>query len=289
MSDSPQPATAVADIDLAVGDGRLRTRVEVPTTPMSPTGLLPLARAISHALVDVAVKEATSAGRKISCKAGCGACCRQLVPVTEVEARSLRALVEAMPEPRRSEILARFQRARTRLAEADLLSTLENRQPEESLSQLGMRYFALGIPCPFLENESCSIYEERPLICRDYLVTSPAEACRAPTRETVHCLPLSFKVWPALAYAGGPRSREEPTTTSESPASGGVDAERPGTRPRTPWLALTLALDWAAANPEGSPEWTGPELVNRFFSELTGKNLPASPLPPAAGGNGDAG
>src|SRR5262249_25604325 len=30
---------------------------------------------------------------------------------------------------------------------------------------------------PFLEDESCSIYADRPLICREYLVTSPAEDC----------------------------------------------------------------------------------------------------------------
>jgi Fe-S-cluster containining protein len=280
MSVSSEPTTAVAEVDLVIGTGRLRTRVEVPTAPMSPAGLLPLARALDSACVNAAVEDATAKGRKISCKAGCGACCRQLVPLTEVEARMLQTLVQEMPEPRRSEILARFDRARQQLADGNILSALQNRDTKETLLQLGLRYFALGIPCPFLENESCSIYEDRPLICREYLVTSPAEACRTPSAETVHCLPLSFKVSASLARATAPRSTE---TEKQEP---GVNGAGPVVL-SSPWIALTLALEWAAANPEGPPEWTGPELVSRLFEELSGKHLPPPTLPPLSEGNGD--
>jgi Fe-S-cluster containining protein len=39
------------------------------------------------------------------------------------------------------------------------------------------------MPCPFLEDESCSIHPDRPLVCREYLVTSPAELCAGPRRK----------------------------------------------------------------------------------------------------------
>ena len=39
------------------------------------------------------------------------------------------------------------------------------------------RYFAAGIPCPFLEEERCGVYDERPVVCREYAVTSPPELC----------------------------------------------------------------------------------------------------------------
>ena len=67
---------------------------------------------------------------------------------------------------------------------------------------LGLRYFALGIPCPFLEAESCSIYTERPLVCREFLVSSPPENCAAPTAETVQVIPVEPKVSTALAALG---------------------------------------------------------------------------------------
>ena len=129
------------------------------------------------------VKTAEKSGKSISCKAGCGACCRQLVPITPTEAYNLRDLIESLPEPRRSDIRARFAEARRKLDEAGLLEKLLH--PEtvgDELRAVGMEYFRLGIACPFLEAESCSIYPDRPIACREYLVTSPAEGA-APRRK----------------------------------------------------------------------------------------------------------
>ncbi len=47
-------------------------------------------------------------------------------------------------------------------------------------SRSARRYFHLGIACPFLEDESCSIHADRPISCREYLVTSPAVNCADP-------------------------------------------------------------------------------------------------------------
>ena len=35
----------------------------------------------------------------------------------------------------------------------------------------------MQVACPFLENESCGIHRERPLVCREYHVTSPPADC----------------------------------------------------------------------------------------------------------------
>ncbi|MEO8777051.1 MAG: YkgJ family cysteine cluster protein [Rhodanobacter sp.] len=40
------------------------------------------------------------------------------------------------------------------------------RTDEVSHRQLGIDYLRQGVACPFLEQESCSIYDERPLACR---------------------------------------------------------------------------------------------------------------------------
>src|SRR5262249_43913345 len=137
----------------------------------------------------------------ISCRKGCGACCRQAVPITTVEARRLRELVDELPEPRRSEVQARFAEARRRLTEAGLLEKLlyPEQWTEGEARTLGVAYFQQAIACPFLESESCSIYHDRPMACREYLVTSPAENCSRPTAEGVRCLPLPFSVWKAVA------------------------------------------------------------------------------------------
>ena len=59
--------------------------------------LLPICQQMTHAVVKMSVDTIESDGEAISCKAGCGACCRQAVPISEVEAYQIAELVDAMP------------------------------------------------------------------------------------------------------------------------------------------------------------------------------------------------
>jgi len=56
-------------------------------------------------------------------------------------------------------------------------------------------------PCPALVDNLCSIYPVRPVFCRTYFVTSPADACRpvgdpARLEAPVVLLPIAAKVTP---------------------------------------------------------------------------------------------
>lgn len=168
-----------AQVDLQVAGTRVQFALTVPTAPVPPGAILPVFQTLSAAIQADVASGLEEEGKRISCRAGCGACCRQLVPITKIEARYLAELVDSMPEPRQSEIRSRFADVIRRLEEAGILETL--RHPEwvlpETKEKLGLTYFGLGIPCPFLENESCSIHENRPLVCREFLVTSPPEHC----------------------------------------------------------------------------------------------------------------
>src|SRR5262249_22959818 len=126
-------------------------------------------------------------GQPISCKAGCAACCRHLVLVSDIEARALADLIENMPEPRRSTVRARFAVTQQRMEQAGLAEPADNPAdlPPERLIKLAYDYFKTWIDCPFLENEQCSIYTDRPLACRKVLVTSPAEFCVDPGDDRV--------------------------------------------------------------------------------------------------------
>jgi Fe-S-cluster containining protein len=235
----------------------MEIRIPVSTGPTRPRQLLPMVQALAEQVVAGAVGAVEAEGQRISCKKGCGSCCRQLVPISPVEARRISDLVDEMPEPRRAAVRARFAEARRRFEEAGLVDKLLH--PEtwtgDEIRSLGVRYFQVGVPCPLLEEESCSIHPDRPITCREYLVTSPAEHCARPTAETVRPVPMPLKVWTALAAL-------------EKPASGPV-----------PWVPLVLAPEWAAARPEELAPRPGPELVRDFFQHLTGKTLPPPRVP----------
>jgi Fe-S-cluster containining protein len=252
--------TRTATIGLNVGGRKLGFQLTVPAGPTDPIELLPIFRTLTDAIVEVAAENAEAEGAAISCRKGCGACCRQLVPISEVEVESLRRLVEALPEPRRSHVIERFEQALRRLDSAGLLEGLRTPQriAGEDIVALGDAYFAQGIACPFLEDESCSIHAERPLACREYLVTSPAANCATPSAETIRMVAVPAKVSRAIRY---------------------LDT---GKRVSATWIPMILALEWPSADRLAVAPATGPDAIARVFEQLSGKPVPGpSEMPPS--------
>ena len=236
-------------VELELPAGRLHVEMDVPTGTVPIQALLPALRTTADAFVTYGAEVSVAEGRPISCTKGCGACCRQLVPVTHSEARRLTSVIEELPEPRRGEVKARFAAALHRIEEIGLLPTLDGRRKwgAREATGVGMEYFRLGIPCPFLEDESCSIYGDRPIACREYLVTSDPVHCAAPTAETVETVPLPTRVWAAVA-------REEMGVPDSDPAS---------------CIPLILAPRWAALNPGEGERRPGPETLKRIYSRFS--------------------
>ncbi len=149
----------------------------------------------------------------ISCGKACGACCRQLVTLSPGEISYLRELIETLPELRRSEVKMRFEIAVAAVRDAGLHSELL-RLKNPSLTEaehyeIARKYFALQIACPFLEGESCSIYDQRPALCREYAVTSPNARCRNPFETQVDVVAVSRSLSAALASLWAHLNRSE--------------------------------------------------------------------------------
>ena len=97
---------STATLRLTVGELRIVHPITVPAGPVPATEVVPALQGLVNAVV-----EAAEAGKTISCRKGCGACCRQLVPVSRTEGERLLQLVEAMPAERREALRARFAAA----------------------------------------------------------------------------------------------------------------------------------------------------------------------------------
>src|SRR5262249_58974939 len=90
-------ARASVSLSLRVAGEVVSVVLDVPAGPAGVDDLLPALQALEDALVRQATRQAEGGGRRISCRAGCGAGCRQLVPGSEGEARRLAALVRGLP------------------------------------------------------------------------------------------------------------------------------------------------------------------------------------------------
>jgi Fe-S-cluster containining protein len=238
-------ASLEGSVVVSVRGGKLRIPMSLPFGNVRPLRMLPVFHKIADTFVEHFERLAEEEGGKVSCKKGCGACCKQLVPVSEIETHWIKEVVESLPEPRRSIVTERFEHAVDILKRSGLsepLLNLTGADPEER-RRLGVEYFSEGLECPFLEEGACSIHDRRPLACREYLVTSPAENCAAPTPESVKCVQVDVKVSNGVARA----------TSHEGKAK---------------WVPLVLALDWAEANEETSSPRPAVEIAKSVFTGL---------------------
>ena len=171
------------EIALNTSAGHITTAVEVPTGFVPVTAIVPLIRRLGEEAQALEVARLSDAGKTPSCHKGCAACCRMLVPLSAPEAFALREWVASRPTEQQVLIAARFAETKSRLVAQGLWQRLSELctapgQPNDGvLEELNREYYALRMPCPFLEEEVCTIYDERPAACRELLVTSPPECC----------------------------------------------------------------------------------------------------------------
>jgi hypothetical protein len=154
----------------------------------------------------------------------------------------------------------RFADAIEKLRSAGMLDRLRDAKAidVEEISALGEQYFRLGIPCPLLEDESCSIYADRPLICRQYIVSSDPVHCTDATARNVQRINVPGKLGAAAARW------DHQMKMSRSAASPDDDM---------PWVPLVLALEFTQSRQNDEPELTGPQQMQAMMSALTDSSL----------------
>jgi len=139
-------------------------------------------------VIEQGIKKQTKAlDETITCHKGCFFCCSQYIGASIQECEAivyylyhhenlfadfLRAYPKWRADVRKNESL--FQRIGQLYNKAGSGFAEET---ESSLMRESDRYLAQNIPCPFLRDGMCSIYEVRPWACASVVATSPAEWC----------------------------------------------------------------------------------------------------------------
>jgi Fe-S-cluster containining protein len=204
MAGASVPEEVQVGFSLRTKEGSIDGVATVPTAQMTLTQLLPVLQRISSSIVDAVEEQVLSRGYSVSCKAGCAACCRQLVPISLFEAEAMGNWIRTLPEEQQAILQARFHRALRELLEKGMLERMDPaaraKLSEAENQQLLLDYLAQRVACPFLENELCSIHPIRPLACREYLVTSPPEHCANPTPETLKMIKIPVTLNIALVH-----------------------------------------------------------------------------------------
>lgn len=229
------PGIKERKVQLPIVGAEAEITLPIPGGKGSLTTILPAMRKLSAAMMGIAETEKAKHGSKVSCRLGCAHCCHHLIPISLAEAKAISVALERLPPPRQKAIRKRFESTLVALEEGKLLGP-KGDEPRTALqseadsdasemwSDVNQRYFSMHLPCAFLDEQNkCSIYEERPFVCREYMVTSDPELCRT----------LDPRVEPV------PRSAYITQAMSEVVAE--FDDILPGAIP------LPLMLEWLAA------------------------------------------
>ena len=224
----------------------LTAEVDLPDDPARASDLIPALQVVADLLGDRVRDQWTAAGHPPSCGPGCGACCSQLVPVCEPEMHALARLVDGMDPARSGQVRDRLGEIRDRLERAGLIESLHRPPPaSEAYTSLMHAYSALGEPCPFLVDQSCSIHPHRPMICRDFYVTTPPAWCDDPSDPRIAVVRPEVYLTNAVASALGRQLGRKVKVTP-----------------------LSLALEWADDHPEELLTWPALDVFRAILDQV---------------------
>lgn len=134
------------------------------------------------------IKHAETRGETITCHKGCSFCCAQFIPASLQECEAI-VYNLYQNEVVFTAFLEAYSRWITEVGKnKDLfyrIGQLHNEMVTSGFSKGSQQAFIneaalfndLNIPCPFLIDEACSIYEVRPWTCASYFATTPGEWC----------------------------------------------------------------------------------------------------------------
>ena len=175
----------IINLELDVLDERLRFRIDVAHGQVKLANIVPLASTISGRIAEIVIAKNHQDGVGIACRKGCGYCCHShLVPLAVPEAFRLNEYIHSRHGDQRKAMLRScLLAAKDILAQEppELFAQQASSEPLDSrrfLSDVSTWYVSLGVCCPFLsDNNICTIYENRPLACRDHFVRGGSDAC----------------------------------------------------------------------------------------------------------------
>lgn len=263
-SGSSNSSNKVIGLELNILGETLNFHIGVGKGWAKLSDIVPLARTLCNRISEVVVRRAHNDGNRIPCSKGCSACCsRCLVPMSVPEAFRFKEEIDAAPAYRRESVWGAC------LGVAQLI--LGQKLPKPFMQQAEVSparpvdlnlvsnwYTSLKLRCPFLSNHVCSIYDQRPLACREHFIKGSARACGG-LRGVAEVLEMPVQLPNVL----GQLASELECT--------GVEA-----------VILPLALLWCQENPERAERsWPAEMMVKRFVEiveAMARRDLPAVAL-----------
>ena len=173
------------DLELDILDEKISFQIGIRHARARLADIVPLARTICSKITAVALKNIPKNGGQIPCYKGCSACCKRcLVPLSVPEAFRLNDEIRKI-SVLRHELIWRDCLNASRHILTHKPPKKFTQQSAESLSNNPVHlnlisdwYSSLKLACPFLRQDICTIYGQRPLACREHYIIGSAKGCK---------------------------------------------------------------------------------------------------------------
>ncbi|PKL49397.1 MAG: hypothetical protein CVV39_03050 [Planctomycetes bacterium HGW-Planctomycetes-1] len=252
----------ITDFELDIAGKKTSFHINVTAKNAALADIVPLARKLSTKLAAAFVANLREKGHFVPCCKGCSACCSSLIPLSVPEAFRLRKELLAMPSDVSNQIMRScINTAEKILDKAQRTDRMEgfSKNSKPRISQINKWYGELKLPCPLLSKSLCTLYEQRPLACREHIVTGSSASCqiKSKCRPNVAIMPASV-----LETLGQLACELEQTE---------VEA-----------IMLPLSFAWAQDNIERAKRtWPTAQMVKRFVEILKQKASKKKSVPAA--------
>lgn len=183
-SDNSKFDTEIIGLEFNVLGKKMDLQINVGKGESRLANIVPLARLICSKIIDVVLKSIPGDEGRIACHKGCSACCnRYLVPLSVPEAFRLNEEIAEAPAYQRESIWKNCLIAsRAILSQNPPEEFVHNIKEASSNNRADMNlisnwYKSFKLACPFLHKNVCTIYDKRPLVCREHYIKGSAKVC----------------------------------------------------------------------------------------------------------------
>ena len=215
----------VFDLTLDVYDQKLDFQIAASVKCVKLSAIVPTARTIASQIACAVLKDFRNY-HDVPCCQRCAPLCHELVKLSVPEVFRLTEEITKMPDYQKNIVLK---------------SHIEG--PEKTLNQTKEIPADLHLPCPFLVDDTCAIYSQRPITCRQKIVIAPFSE-NIPERPETIAPPIDINA--ALVR---------------------LDSMLEQTAPKT--VNLQWALLWSNENAERSAQvWPANLIVEKFIDIL---------------------
>jgi len=171
-------------LDLEILDQPLHFCLCAANTQARLADLVEPAWTLSKIITDTVLENIRQRHGRVDCTRGCAACCRSLVPLAVPEILRLTERIHTMANARRRRLHRSFLLGARRILKMPCPTEfVQHAAPDSSncpveVEAVSTWYRSLRLDCPFLGKRNCTIYQDRPLACREHFVQGSSSACR---------------------------------------------------------------------------------------------------------------